>query len=74
MAAVRCLDAYYNEDYSADVRRGIRYAFYALAQTTPVDSELSFLFKIAAETVPVSRRFKYQNVEQELEERFSSVL
>lgn len=73
-AAQKCLAAYYNEHYSADIRRGIRLAFAALAETAPMGSELSLLFIAAAKSIPVSRkRCKYDSPLLELLERFGKI-
>ena len=73
-AAHKCLEAYYNKHYSADIRRGIRRAFAALAEAAPMDSELSLLFIAAAKSIPVSRkRSKYDSPFLELSERFGEI-
>lgn len=73
-AAFKCLTAYYDEHYSADIRRGIRLAFAALAETAPIGSELSLLFIAAAKSIPVSRkRSKYDSAFLELSERFGKI-
>ena len=73
-AAYKCLAAYYDERYSADIRRGIRLAFTALAETAPMGSELSLLFIAAAKSIPVSRkRSKYDSAFLELSERFGKI-
>lgn len=73
-AAQKCLAAYYNEHYSTDIRRGIRRAFAALAETAPIGSELSLLFIAAAKSIPVSRkRSKYDSAVLELCKRFGEI-
>ena len=73
-AAYKCLSAYYDERYSADIRRGIRLAFTALAESAPIGSELSLLFIAAAKSIPVSRkRSKYDSPVLELCERFGEI-
>ena len=73
-AAYKCLASYYDECYSADIRRGIRLAFAALAETAPMGSELSLLFITAAKSIPVSRkRSKYDSAFLELSERFGKI-
>ena len=73
-AVYRCLTEYYDERYSADIRRGIRLAFAALAETVPMGSELSLLFIAAAKSIPVSRkRSKYDSPYLELSERFGKI-
>lgn len=73
-AASRCLAAYYDERYSADIRRGIRLAFAVLAETVPMGSELSLLFMAAAKSIPVSRkRSKYASPVLELCKRFGEI-
>ena len=72
-AAYKCL-AYYDERYSADIRRGIRLAFTALAETAPMGSKLSVLFVAAAKSIPVSRkRSKYDSPVSELCKRFDEI-
>ena len=73
-AAYKCLVSYYDGSYSADIRRGIRLAFAALAETAPMGSELSLLFIAAAKSIPVSRkRSKYDSPYLELSERFGKI-
>ena len=73
-AAQKCVAAYYNDLYSADIRRGIRLAFATLAETVPTGSELSLLFIAAAQSIPVSRkRSKYDSPVLELSERFGEI-
>ena len=73
-AAYKCLASYYDGGYSADIRRGIRLAFAALAETAPMGSELSLLFIAAAKSIPVSRkRSKYDSPFLELSERFGKI-
>ena len=73
-AAHKCLASYYDEHYSADIRRGIRLAFAALAESAPIGSELSLLFIAAANSIPVSRkRSKYDSPVLELSERFGKI-
>ena len=73
-AAHKCLASYYDENYSTDIRRGIRLAFAALAETAPIGSELSLLFIAAAKSIPVSRkRSKYDSPVLELSERFGKI-
>lgn len=73
-AAYKCLASYYDEHYSADIRRGIRLAFAALAETAPMGSELSLLFIAAAKSIPVSRkRSKYDSPVLELCKRFGEI-
>ena len=73
-AAYKCLASYYDKRYSADIRRGIRLAFAALAETAPMGSELSLLFIAAAKSIPVSRRrSKYDSPFLEFSERFGKI-
>lgn len=73
-AAFKCLASYYDGGYSADIRRGIRLAFAALAESAPIGSELSLLFIAAAKSIPVSRkRSKYDSPYLELSERFGEI-
>ena len=73
-AAYKCLAAYYNEHYSPDIRRGIRIAFAALAESAPIGSELSLLFIAAAKSIPISRkRSKYDSPVFELCKRFGEI-
>lgn len=73
-AAWQCLAAYDSNEYSADIRRGIRLAFAALAENVPTGSELSLLFIAASKSIPVSRkRSKYNSPFVELLERFGEI-
>ena len=73
-AAYKCLTAYYDEHYSPDIRRGIRLAFAALAETAPMGSELSLLFIDDAKSIPVSsKRYKYDSPVLELCKRFGEI-
>ena len=73
-AAYKCLASYYDERYSADIRRGIRLAFAALAETAPMGSELSLLFIAAAKSIPVFRKHsKYDSPVLELCKRFGEI-
>ena len=73
-AAFKCIASYYDGGYSADIRRGIRLAFAALAESAPIGSELSLLFIAVAKSIPVSRkRTKYDSPFLELSERFGKI-
>lgn len=61
-AAAEIIRASYNPLYSPDERRGMKFAFQILSNNMPSGSQLSELFKICGNAIPISRNTsKYYN-------------